>query len=89
MSLFDMLKEKASEMMGGATDKVTEMTGFESPADAVGGVTEAGQGVVDSATGVIGDASGVVGDATGAVTDATGTVTDAAGSITDHFPGSR
>jgi hypothetical protein len=75
MSLFDMLKEKASELLGGATDKVTEMTGFESPADAVGGVTEAGQGVVDSATGVIGDT--------------TGAVTDAAGSITDHLPGSK
>ncbi|HEV7974459.1 hypothetical protein [Amycolatopsis sp.] len=75
MSLFDMLKEKASELLGGATDKVTEMTGFESPADAVGGVTEAGQGVVDSATGVIGDASGAV--------------TDVTGSITDNLPGSK
>jgi hypothetical protein len=62
MSLFDMLKDKASELLGGATDKVTEMTGFESPADAVGGVTDAGQGVVDSATGVIGDAAGSITD---------------------------
>lgn len=37
MSLFDMIKEKAAELLGGASEKVAE-------------VTEAGQGVVDAAS---------------------------------------
>ena len=56
MSLFDSLKEKAAELLGGAGDKVSELTGVDlsGAADqvtqATGGLAETGQGLAESAT---------------------------------------
>lgn len=74
MSLFDMFKEKATELLGGAGDKVSELTGVDltgceaveqatqSATDLADTATAAGEGLVDSA-GTIGDtATGLAGD---------------------------
>jgi hypothetical protein len=75
MGLFDIVKEKVSELLSGAGDKVTELTGAELPGTEVvdqvsqstGDLAETAQGVTDTATDT----------ATGAVQDLTGTATDA------------
>jgi hypothetical protein len=85
MSLFDMFKEKASELLGGAGDKVSELTGVDltggeaveqatqSATDLADTATAAGEGLVDSATtageGLV-DSAGTIGDtATGLAGD--------------------
>jgi uncharacterized protein YjbJ (UPF0337 family) len=80
MGLFDIVREKASELLGGASEKVSELTGTELPgkdaaeeltqsADSVtGNVTEAAQGVGETATGAAQD---VTDAATETVNDAT------------------
>lgn len=82
MGLFDIVKEKVSELLSGAGDKVTELTGAELPgADVVDQVTQStgdlagtAQGVTDSATDAV---TGTVQDVTGTATDA---ITDTRGS---------
>jgi uncharacterized protein YjbJ (UPF0337 family) len=74
MSLFDSIREKATEMLSGATEKVGEFTG-----DIPGG-----QAVEDLSGTASDTVSGAVTDATGTVTDAAGNVTDTAGgAVTD------
>ncbi|WIX98011.1 hypothetical protein QRX60_28475 [Amycolatopsis mongoliensis] len=74
MSLFDVFKDKAAELLGGASEKVSEVVGVDLPigeaadqvAQSAAEVTETGQGVVDavSAQGAdVLDATGAVGDA--------------------------
>jgi hypothetical protein len=66
MSLFDMLKDKASELLQGASGKVSEVTGVDLPlgdvadqvSQATDGLGEAGQNVTDTATGSLGEATG-------------------------------
>jgi uncharacterized protein YjbJ (UPF0337 family) len=77
MSLFDSIREKATEMLSGATEKVGEFTG-----DIPGG-----QAVEDLSATASDTVSGAVTDATGTVTDATGAVTDAAGNMSDTAGG--
>jgi hypothetical protein len=80
MSLFDMFKDKATELLQGAKDQVGELTGVELPVDGVidqagqtaGNVTDAGQNIADTATGAVTEAGQ---SATGAVTDATDKLT--------------
>jgi hypothetical protein len=63
MGLFDTLKEKAAELIHGAKDQVSEVTGLDLQPDAVGdrideiagSVTEAGQNVADTAEGTVKD----------------------------------
>ncbi|WP_284745700.1 hypothetical protein [Amycolatopsis sp. RTGN1] len=58
MSLFDMIKDKAAELLGGASEKVSDLTGVDLPvSEAVDGVaqsaaevTESGQNIVDTAS---------------------------------------
>lgn len=74
MSLFDMIKDKATELLGGAGEKVSDLTGIDLPvgeaADEVtqsaADVTESGQNIVDTASAQGMDALG----ATGPVGDA-------------------
>jgi uncharacterized protein YjbJ (UPF0337 family) len=84
MGLFDIVREKASELLGGASEKVSELTGTELPGkdaaeeltqsadnvtgDVAGNVTEAAQGVGETATGAAQD---VTDAATETVNDAT------------------
>jgi hypothetical protein len=62
MSIFDKFKDKATEMLQGAGDKVTEATGID-----VSGVTDhlggAAEGVTDQAQGVTDQAQGHVDNA--------------------------
>jgi hypothetical protein len=73
MGLFDIVKEKVSELLSGAGDKVTELTGTELPGadqvtQATENLTETAQGVTETATGAVED---VTGTATDAITDTT------------------
>jgi uncharacterized protein YjbJ (UPF0337 family) len=80
MGLFDIVREKASELLGGASEKVSELTGTELPGkdaaedltqsagDVTGTVTETAQGVGENATGAAQD---VTDAATQTVNDAT------------------
>jgi len=68
MSLFDMIKDKATELLGGAGEKVSELTGIDLPvgeaadqvAQSAAEVTESGQDIVDSASAQGMDALGAV-----------------------------
>jgi hypothetical protein len=58
MSLFDTLKEKAAELLGGAGDKVSELTGIDLPGGEIaGGLADAGQNLADTATEAVSDAT--------------------------------
>jgi hypothetical protein len=76
MGLFDIIKEKASELLGGAGDKVTELTGVELP-----GADQVAQGAEDLTATATDAAQGLTETATGAVQDVTGTATEAAGNV--------
>jgi hypothetical protein len=69
MGLFDAIRDKAAELLGGAEEKVSELTGTEVPntdalAEQAQGVGENAQGFVDSATET---ATGAAQDVTGAL----------------------
>ncbi len=78
MGLFDIVREKASELLGGASEKVSELTGTELPGK------DAAEELTQSADNVTGD---VTGDVTGNVTEAAQgvgeTATGAAQDVTD------
>lgn len=79
MGLFDVVKEKAAELLSGAGDKVSELTGTELPnaeaaadqvSQATDTVSESVQGATDAATETAtGAVDGAVDGATGAVSD--------------------
>jgi hypothetical protein len=74
MGLFDAIRDKAAELMGGAQEKVSELTGTELPntdalAEQAQGYTETAQGYADGAAGAV---DGVADTATGAAQDVTG-----------------
>ncbi|MCW2881565.1 MAG: hypothetical protein JWQ95_5665 [Sphaerisporangium sp.] len=53
MSLFDMFKDKAAELVQGAKDKVAELTGAELTVDGViGGATEQADQVAQTVEGI-------------------------------------
>jgi hypothetical protein len=64
MNLSDMFKDKATELLQGATGKVSELTGVELPlgdvvdqaGQAAADITGAGQNLTDTATGAVTDA---------------------------------
>jgi hypothetical protein len=67
MGLFDAIRDKAAELLGGAEEKVSELTGTEVPnTDAL---AEQAQGVGDTAQGYV---DGATETATGAAQDVTG-----------------
>jgi hypothetical protein len=69
MSLFDMIKDKATELLGGASEKVSDLTGVDLPlGDAAGqaeetaaDLTGAGQDIADTASAQGMDALGNLG----------------------------
>ncbi len=76
MGLFDAIRDKAAELLGGAEEKVSELTGTELPntdalAEQAQGVGDTAQGYVDGATET---ATGYADTATGAAQDITGTL---------------
>jgi uncharacterized protein YjbJ (UPF0337 family) len=67
MGLFDAIRDKAAELLGGAQEKVSELTGTELPnTDAL---AEQAQGVGDTAQGYV---DGATESVTGAAEDVTG-----------------
>lgn len=76
MGLFDSIKEKASELLGGAGDKVSELTGTELPGQ------EAAENVADQATET---AQGFGEQATGAAQDVTDSATETFNNATDEY----
>jgi hypothetical protein len=99
MSLFDMIKGKAAELLTGAGDKVSELTGIDLPGGEIAdqltqsatGLAESGQSLANTATGA---GQNLADTATGAgqnLAEAAGTVGDAAiGAVSDATdPGPR
>jgi hypothetical protein len=99
MSLFDMIKGKAAELLTGAGDKVSELTGIDLPGGEIAdqltqsatGLAESGQNLANTATGA---GQNLADTATGAgqnLAEAAGTVGDAAiGAVSDATdPGPR
>ncbi len=90
MSLFDMLKEKATELLGGAGEKVSELTGVDLPGgEAVDQVTqsatdlaESGQTIAETATETATSAGQDVVDSAGALGE---TATGLAGDVIDPY----
>jgi len=75
MGLFDAVREKAAELLSGATDKVSELTGTD--------LADAQQNATDSVQN-LGDTAQNYGDmASGAGEDLAGTAADSAQNVTD------
>lgn len=68
MGLFDIVKEKAAELMSGAADKVSELTGTEVPQSA-DEVTDTANNLGDTATGLGDTATGMTQDLTDTATN--------------------
>jgi hypothetical protein len=75
MGLFDAMKEKAAELLSGAGDKVSELTGTD--------LGEAQQNVTDTAQNVGDTATGAAEQYTDTAQDHVNTVTDQAQDVTD------
>lgn len=71
MGLFDVVREKVSELLSGAGDKVSDLTGVEVPgAEAADQLAQSGDSVADAAQGVRDDVAGAAQDVTGSVPEA-------------------
>jgi hypothetical protein len=68
MGLFDAIREKATELLSGATDKIEEVTGNLPDEQAVEGLSETATGTVTDATSSVTDTvTGSIADTTEAV----------------------
>lgn len=77
MGLFDAVREKAAELLSGATEKVSELTGTDL-ADAQQNATDTAQNLGDTAQGYADTASGAGQDLAGTAADSAQNVTDTA-----------
>ena len=75
MGLFDAIREKAAELVSGAAEKVSELTGTD-VADAQQNASDAAQNLGDTAQGYAEEASGAGQDLAGTATDSVQNVTD-------------
>ncbi|OLF15005.1 hypothetical protein [Actinophytocola xanthii] len=75
MGLFDAVREKAAELLSGATDKVSELTGTDL-ADAQQNATDTAQNLGEGAQGYADQAQGAGQDIAGHATDAAQNTTD-------------
>jgi hypothetical protein len=73
MGLFDIVRDKVTELLSGASDKVTELTGAELPgAEATDQLAQSADNLADTATGAAQDLTGSASEAVdSAITDAT------------------
>jgi hypothetical protein len=79
MGLFDAVREKAAELLSGATEKVSELTGTDladAQQNATDGASETVQNVGDTAQGYADTASGAGQDLAGTAADSAQNVTD-------------
>lgn len=88
MGLFDTIREKATELLSGVTEKAGDLAGDLPGAEVLEGLSQSAGDAADQATDeVVGSVEDVGAGATDAAADATGSVTDAAdtvtGSVTD------
>lgn len=71
MGLFDIVREKAAELLSGAGDKVSELTGTELPgADAADQLTQSAENVTDTAQDLGDTATGAAQDFTDSASEA-------------------
>jgi hypothetical protein len=86
MGLFDTIREKATELLSGATDKAGELAGDLPGAEAL---QDLSQTATDAASQATDEAAGTVQDLAASTTDAaadpTGSMTDAADTVTESF----
>ncbi|MGB3438905.1 MAG: hypothetical protein WBA97_09160 [Actinophytocola sp.] len=78
MGLFDAVREKAAELLSGATEKVSELTGTDL-GDAQQNATDSAQNLGDTAQGYADTASGAGQDLAGTATDSAQNLADTAG----------
>jgi hypothetical protein len=92
MSLFDMIKGKAADLLTGAGDKVSELTGIDLPGGEIAdqltqsadSLADAGQNLADTATGAGQNLADTATDAGQNLAEAAGTVGDTAtGAVSD------
>jgi hypothetical protein len=87
VGLFDAIREKAGELLSGATDKAGELAG---DLPGVGDLTQSASDVAGQATDVAGQATDVAGQAgeqvTGAAGDLGAAATDITGSVGEALP---
>jgi hypothetical protein len=87
MGLFDAVREKAAELLSGATDKVSELTGTDladAQQNATDAASESAQNLGDTAQGYTEMASGAGQDLAGTAADSAQNVTDTAyGAVAD------
>jgi hypothetical protein len=89
MGLFNTIREKAAELLSGATDRASELAGdlpgAETLQDLSQSATDAASQATDEAAGAVQDlganATEATADATDSVADATDTVTDTPGEL--------
>jgi vacuolar-type H+-ATPase subunit H len=87
MGLFDAVREKAAELLSGATEKVSELTGTDL-ADAQQNATDTAQNVGETAQGHVDTVSGAGQDLAGTATDSVQNVSDTAtGAVADSPAG--
>jgi len=77
MGLFDAVREKAAELLSGATEKVSELTGTDL-ADAQQNATDTAQNLGDPAQGYADTASGAGQDLAGTAADSAQNAADGA-----------
>jgi hypothetical protein len=81
MGLFDAVREKAAELLSGATDKVSELTGTDigdAQQNATDAASESAQNLGDTAQGYADTASGAGQDLAGTAADSAQNFTDTA-----------
>jgi hypothetical protein len=87
MGLFDAVREKAAELLSGATEKVSELTGTDL-ADAQQNATDTTQNLGETAQGHVDTVSGAGQDLAGTATDSVQNVSDTAtGAVADSPAG--
>jgi hypothetical protein len=79
MGLFDIIKDKAAELMSGASDKVNDLTGAELPgAEAADQLAQSADNVADTAATTGQDLTDTAQDVTGSASEAAdNAITDA------------
>ena len=83
MGLFDAIREKAGELLSGATEKVGDLAGDLPGAQEV---QDLSQSATDATGQVTEQATGTVDELCATATDLTGSATDAADTITSSLP---
>ena len=86
MGLFDTIREKAAELLGGVTEKASDLAGDLPGAEMLEGLSQSGTDAASQATDeTVGTVQDLGASAAEAGADATGSVTDATGAVAGSF----